>query len=138
LTLNPGDLFDPAQLQSDLAEHGILARVTTNSYCTSNPEPAGLSQVVSLPGPGTRQGGPAEPPAITIDPSALPAGTELSLGSFQLAAGQQQADVGLIDTSSFTCTTIPPVLGPDTPGFGVVYGGQQDGGHSIQLAPGSS
>jgi hypothetical protein len=50
LTLNPGELFDPAQLQSDLTKYGIPARVTTGSYCTSDPRPAGFTQVVSGPG----------------------------------------------------------------------------------------
>lgn len=52
------------------------------------------------------------PPTITIDPSAMPAGAELSTGYFQLssgqAAGEQQADVVLIDTSSYTCTSTSP------------------------------
>jgi hypothetical protein len=127
LTLNPGELFDPAQLQSDLAKYGIPAKVTTGSYCTSDAGPAGFSQVVSGPGPGTAQEGSGEPPTITIDPSAMPSGTELSVGDFQLTtgefAGEQQADMDLIDTSSYTCTSTPPTLGPDTPGFGVLYGG---------------
>jgi len=127
LTLNPGELFDPAQLQSDLAKYGIPAKVTTGSYCTSDPGPAGFSQVVSGPGPGTWKEGSGQQPTITIDPSAMPSGTELSVANFQLttgeAAGEQQADMNLIDTSSNTCTSTPPTLGPDTPGLGVLYGG---------------
>ena len=72
-------------------------------------------------------------PAITIDPSAMPAGTELSVGNFQLTSGQysgeQQADVVLIDTGSYTCTSTPP--DPDGPpagygesdSLGLLYGG---------------
>ncbi len=137
LTLNPGELFDPAQLQDDLAASGIPALVTTNSYCTSDPEPAGLSQVVSLPGPGSWQGKSSETPSITIDPSAMPAGTELSIANFQLTNRGLQADIDLIDIGSYVCTGAPPTLGPGTPGFGAIYSGQRDGGHSIQLAPGS-
>ncbi len=132
LTLNPGELFDPAQLQSDLAKYGIPAKVTSGSYCTSDPAPAGFSQVVSVPGPGFQQ------PTITIDPSAMPDGTELSFGNFQLNSNQQQADMDLIDTSSYTCTSTPPTLGPNTPGFGAEYWNTSDGGYSIQLAPGSN
>ena len=57
LTLNPVELLNPSQLQSDLAQYGIPAKVTTGSYCTSTPEPAGFSQAVSVPGPGTWRAG---------------------------------------------------------------------------------
>jgi hypothetical protein len=127
LTLNPVELLNPSQLQSDLAQYGIPAMVTSGSYCTSDPEPAGFSQVVSVPGPGTSsdsQPGPVQRPTITIDPSAMPAGTELSVGDFQLASGEQQANMDLINSSSNTCTTTPPTLGPGTSGFGLLYGGQ--------------
>ena len=52
LTLNPVELLDPSQLQSDLAQYGIPAKVATGSYCTTTPEPTGFSQAVTLPGPG--------------------------------------------------------------------------------------
>jgi hypothetical protein len=133
LTLHPGELFDPAQLQADLAQYGIPAKVTSGSYCTSDPEPAGFSQVVSLPGPGNWRVGSGQQPTITIDPSAMPAGTELSFGSFRITtgefAGELQADMDLINTSSFTCTSTPPTLGPGTPGFGALYGGHAKAGH---------
>ena len=123
LTLNPSELLNPAQLQSDLAKYGIAAKVTIGSYCTSDPEPAGFSQVVSGPGPGTWRKGSGQHPTMTIDPSALPAGTELTIGNFQLPTGEKQANMDLIDTSSNTCSSTPPTLGPDTPGFGFIYGG---------------
>ncbi len=128
LTLNPGELFDPSQLQSDLSKYGIPAEVTSGSFCSSNPEPAGFSQAVSGPGEGTWQEGSGQQPTITINPSAIPAGTELSVGDFQLTsgefAGDQQADVDLINTDANTCSTTPPTLGPDSPGMGIIYGGQ--------------
>ncbi len=135
LTLKPGELLDPAALQSDFAQYGIPAKVTTGSLCTSDPAPAGFSQVVSVqpagPWTGTPQSGVQ--PTITIDPSAMPAGTELSVGDFQLSsgddAGEQQADFVLIDTSSYTCSSTPPDpdslpdgYGPSD-GIGVLYGG---------------
>jgi hypothetical protein len=133
LTINPKELLDPAALQSDLAQYGIPAKVTSGSFCSSDPHPAGFSQVVSLPGPGTSQGGSGEPPTITIDPSAMPAGAELSVGYFQLSSGdysgEQQADVVLIASNSYTCTSTPPSPNgpPDGYGqsdsFGVLYGG---------------
>ena len=112
LTINPKELLDPAALQSDLAQYGIPAKVTSGSFCSSDPAPAGFSQVVSLNWPSTVTPRSGVQPTITIDPSAMPAGTELSVGYFQLssgpAAGEQQADVVLIDTSSYTCTSTPP------------------------------
>jgi hypothetical protein len=124
LTLNPNEFLDPATLQSDLAKYGIPAKVTSGSFCSSDPAPAGFSQVVSLP--------PREPPVppqsgveptITFDPTAVPAGTELSVGYFRLTSDQQQASFALIDTSSYSCTSTPP--GPAGPpdGSQLQYGG---------------
>jgi hypothetical protein len=63
----------------------------------------------------------------------MPAGAELSVGYFQLssgeAAGEQQADVVLIDTSSYTCTSTPPDPNGSPAGYGesdsmgLLYGG---------------
>ena len=135
LTISPGELLDPAALQSDLAQYGIPAKVTTGSICTSDPAPAGFSQVVSSYPAGESAATPQNgvQPAITIDPSAMPAGTELSVGDFQLSSGeypgQQQADFVLIDTSSYTCSSTPPDpnglpdgYGPSD-GIGLLYGG---------------
>jgi hypothetical protein len=135
LTIKPGELLDPAALQSDLAQHGIPAKVTTGSFCSSDSAPAGFSQVVSFSpaGPYTATPQNGAQPAITIDPAAMPAGTELSVGDFQLSSGefsgQQQADFVLIDTSSYTCSSTPPDpnglpvgYGPSD-GIGLLYGG---------------
>jgi hypothetical protein len=135
LTLKPGELLDPAALQSDLAQHGIPAKVTSGSFCSSDPAPAGFSQVVSVypAGPFTATPQNGVHPTITIDPSVMPAGTELSVGDFQLSsgayAGEQQADFVLIDTSSYTCSSTPPDpnglpdgYGPSD-GIGLLYGG---------------
>ena len=135
LTINPKELLDPAALQSDLAQYGIPAKVTSGSMCSSDPAPAGFSQVVSFQpaGPGTVTPQSGVQPTITIDPSAMPAGTELSIGDFQLSSGQysgqQQADLVLINTSSNTCSSTPPDPNglPDGYGpsdsFGLLYGG---------------
>ena len=40
LTISPKELLDPAALQSDLAQYGIPAKVTTGSFCSSDPAPA--------------------------------------------------------------------------------------------------
>ena len=131
LTISPKELLDPAALQSDLAQYGIPAKVTTGSFCSSDPAPAGFSQVVSSSpaGPYTATPQNGIQPTITIDPAAMPAGTELSIGDFQLSSGEQQADFVLIDTSSYTCSSTPPDpnglpdgYGPDE-GIGLLYGG---------------
>jgi hypothetical protein len=135
LTINPGELLDPTALQSAFAQYGIPAEVTTDSICTSDPAPAGFSQVVTSnpAGPYTATPQNGVQPTITIDPSAMPAGTELSVGDFQLTSGeysgQQQADFVLTDTSSYTCSSTPPDpnglpdgYGP-ADGIGVLYGG---------------
>jgi hypothetical protein len=135
LTINPKELLDSAALQSDLARYGIPAKVTTGSFCSSDPAPAGFSQVVSShpAGPFTATPQNGVHPTITINPAAMPAGTELSIGNFQLSsgeyAGQQQADFVLIDTSSYTCSStpldpngLPAGYGP-ADGMGLLYGG---------------
>jgi hypothetical protein len=118
-------LLDFAALQSDLARYDIPAKVTVGSFCSSDPMPGGFSQVVSGPSSGqsTARAGSGGELTMTFDGSAMPAGTELSFGNFQLSSGQQQADITLINTSSSSCTSTPPTLGPDTPGFGLLYGG---------------
>jgi hypothetical protein len=135
LTINPKELLDPAALQSDLAQYGIPAKVTSGSFCSSDPPPAGFSQVVSFQpaGPGTVTPQSGVQPTITIDPSAMPAGAELSFGYFQLSSGtysgEQQAELVLINTNSYTCSTTPPdPNGPpsgygQSDSFGLLYGG---------------
>ena len=131
LTINPKELLDPAALQNDLAHYGIPAKVTSGSFCSSDPAPAGFSQVVpgQPAGSGTGTPQPVVQPTITIDPSAMPAGAELSIGYFQLSSGEQQANVVLIDTSSYTCTSTPPGFSSPPAGYdesnslGVLYGG---------------
>ena len=46
-----------------------------------------------------------------INPAAMPAGTELSFGNFQLA-NAAQTSVALIDTRSYTCTSTAPTAPP--------------------------
>jgi hypothetical protein len=135
LTLNPRELLDPAQLQSDLQANGIPAMVTSGSICTSDPAPSGFSQVVSSSpaGPSTSTPTAVSQPTITIDPSAMPAGTELSVGYFQLSsgvyAGEQQADMLLVSTNSYTCSNTPPDPNSlpagygENDGIGLLYGG---------------
>lgn len=107
LTINANVLLEPGILQSDLEQDGIPAKVTVGSFCLSDPLPAGLLQVVSGQ-PGQQGGqlnfpGPADD-TITINPAAMPAGTELSFGNFRVANGEQTYFT-LIETASYTCNS---------------------------------
>ncbi len=135
LTINPKELLDPAALQSDLAQDGIPAMVTSGSFCSSDPPPTGFAQVVSFnpAGPSTTTPQSGGQLTITFDPSAMPAGAELSFGYFQLGSGQysgeQQAEIVLVTTNSYTCTSTPPDPNGSPSGygesdsFGLLYGG---------------
>jgi F0F1-type ATP synthase membrane subunit c/vacuolar-type H+-ATPase subunit K len=106
LTIKPMVLLEPATLQRDLARDGIPAKVTVGSFCFSDPAPAGLLRVV--PPPRTRSFR-----TITINPAAMPAGTELSFGNFQLT-NSEQTNFALIDKDSYTCTSHATPLQPRT------------------------
>jgi hypothetical protein len=106
--MNAMVLLEPATLQADLARDGIPAMVTVGSFCASKPTPAGYSQVVTNKMPQNSSQGAG---AITINPAAMPAGTELSFGNFKIANGGQ-ASVTLIDKDSYTCTSSIPTLPP--------------------------
>lgn len=112
LTINNADLLDPSALQNDLRHYGIPAMVTIGRFCSSDPAPAGFSQVVSFY-PATA-GNHALPqgmhphPTITFTPAAMPTDTELSFGVFPLGSGEHQATFELINASAYGCTTTPP------------------------------
>ncbi len=106
LTVNPYVLLDPGTLQGDLRQDGIPAIVTSGSFCTSDPVPGGFDQVVTPH---------SSPNALVIDPAAMPAGTELSFGYFQLSPGQESV-IELVDANSYTCASTPAT--PPPPGEG--------------------
>jgi hypothetical protein len=108
LTINSNVLLDPRVLQRDLRQDGIPALVTSGSFCSSHPALAGFSQVVPSPPLGPGKHHLRGPLSITINPAAMPAGTELSFGIFQLGPDEQQVDAELINTSSYSCTSTPP------------------------------
>jgi hypothetical protein len=107
LTIGPQVLIEPRILQHDLSRYGIRAMVRTGSFCSSSPAPD-WSRVISFSPRGHR---PDRHLTITINPAAMPAGTELSFGDFQLPAGQQ-TDLALINTNSHTCTSTAPTTPP--------------------------
>jgi hypothetical protein len=113
LTINPRVLFDPGTLQGDLAQYGIPAKVTTASFCSSDPAPGGFSQAVTFSPAIQGDSGPQQVrnPAVTINPAAMPAGTELSVGVFQVSNGDDTA-LALINANSSTCTSTAPTTPP--------------------------
>ena len=104
LTIKNNVLFEPATLQADLAQDGIPAKVTVGSFCSSDPAPAAASQVVSVP-----EIQPGQAPTVTINPRAMPTGTELSFGNFQNANGGRTF-LAVIDADSYTCTSAAPAV----------------------------
>ena len=139
LTINANVVFEPGTLQRDLAQDGIPAMVTVGSFCSSDPAPADINQVVSIPKiphselPKLPLGSkPKHLPerTMTINPAAMPARTELSFGNFRLANGEQTS-VALIDTTAYTCTSTAPT----TPPSGGVEFSFSDGGspHPLPL-----
>jgi hypothetical protein len=102
LTIRPGVVLNASTLQKDLRHYGIPAIVTTGSFCSSDPAPPGFSQVV------TRQ---RQPHTMTINPAAMPVGTELSFGKFRVSAGPETA-IQLINTKSHSCTSVAPTAPP--------------------------
>jgi len=117
LTISPRVLLQPGTLQNDLRQDGIPALVTKDSFCSSDPIPAGFARVLSGPA-GT-------PPSVTINPAAMPAGTELSFGIFPYSPGSTDTEIELIDTYSHTCTTALPA--PPPSGQGVIMIGRGAG-----------
>jgi len=115
LTINPQVLFDTSTLQSDLAQYGIPATVTTGSFCSSDPAPGGFSQVVTFSPAFQGDSGPqhVQDPTVTINPATMPAGTELSVGTFQVSNGDDTA-LALINTASYTCTSTAPTTPPSS------------------------
>jgi len=118
LTINSRVLLEPSTLQADLQQDGIPAMVTTGSFCSSDPIPAGFPRVVSqAPSPTTL--------TVTINPAAMPAGTELSVGNFQNSATSSDTAIELINTNSRTCSSALPT--PPPSGEGVMFMGRGSG-----------
>jgi hypothetical protein len=119
LTINPRVLLEPSTLQNDLARYGIPAKVATGSFCSTDPAPAGLPQVVKTSVPARGQ---AQNPTVTINPAAIPAGTELSFGIFQVATDQEETAFTLINTGSYTCTSTAPTVPSSSLGLVYLFG----------------
>jgi hypothetical protein len=109
LTLRPQEFNDPAVLRHALAQHSIPALVKIGSFCSSNPEPPSNRAVRFSAPPLSVSAGhrhPAGQATVIIDPSALPAGTELSFGVFP--RDTLMVSMTTIYDHAYTCTTSPP------------------------------
>jgi hypothetical protein len=123
LTINMGVVVEPGILQRDLRRDGIPALVTTGSFCSSNSSRGSLGAVL-LAGPSRRGQGPKPSRTMVIDPAAMPAGTELSFGSFQLSSARETV-IALIVAKSYTCSSAAPATPPTLAQSGQRPGGAQ-------------
>jgi hypothetical protein len=109
VTLARDHALDPGALRHALAEAGVPALVTAGSVCYVPGPSAALAQAVSPPrylADGST--------TVTITPSAIPAGSKLSIGYFQVPGGGG-IHVSLVpDNAPLTCTSTPPAR--PTPG----------------------
>ena len=78
LTLRKGGQWqvNAAALREALAEHDLPALVTVGKSCDTNPEPAGLDQVITS---NRQTDGTVD---VIFNPKALPPGAEISIGLF--------------------------------------------------------
>jgi hypothetical protein len=121
LTLTMSQVLDPATLQQALTEDGIPALVKSGTSCTSSPAPpdpvsAGVLSIqppagsphetVPAPsGPTPSQVNQMAAHTVTvINPTALPAGTELFFG---YSSTDRAVFTDLIDINSYTCSDTP-------------------------------
>jgi hypothetical protein len=124
VSLKLSQVFTPATLQRALAQHHIPALAQTDTYCSSNPAvPAPVGRrVLSIPRgiPDIVQSGNwpvkpsqlapfVDPVTVVLDPAAMPSGTELFIGNFDLG---HTIFVGVIYTDAHTCShgQLPPAV----------------------------
>ena len=105
LSLAQDQIFDPAALRQALVNAGVPAIVTVGKVCylahpprTYNGSPAQVLRSAQVDGRTV----------TTITPSAMPAGTELSIGYFAVSGGGGVHIVLVPDNAPLTCTTGPP------------------------------
>jgi hypothetical protein len=105
LSLAQDQVFNPAALRQDLARAGVPAIVTVGKVCyvAHPPQPAGGQFPLSAP---ERQADGRT--GLTITPSLIPSGAELSVGYFAVPDGGG-VHIGLVPTSGpLICTAKPP------------------------------
>lgn len=134
VSLRLGQLFDPAALQRALAQAGVPALVRIGAYCSSSPvipEPVtdavlpgaawtpsrdhfyfhGIYMSATFPVQPSQLAPSVDPVAVKIRPAALPSGTELFIGYFNLG---HTVLVSVILTGDHQCANRQMV--PDSPG----------------------
>jgi hypothetical protein len=106
-TLSSGLLAEaPDALTATLAQHGIPAIVRQGSFCSSHPAPAGIAQIF-VPAPSSDQDLAGDGKAVAIDPSAIPAGTALSIG-LSSAGGSTAVHLALVKKNDYSCADMAP------------------------------
>jgi hypothetical protein len=95
-------LINPIALRQALANAGVPAIVTIGRTCSNTVGSAAeLHSVVQVQGPS---GPSSQTISVIITPSAMPAGTELSIGIYPHQRSWQLADAN----APLTCTSTPP------------------------------
>lgn len=128
IALKLSQLFDPAALQRALGQHGIPTLVKIDTYCSStpaapNPASVGVWSLGPTPARARHRAGPwpydgaiiqsmiipvkpsqlapfVNPVSVLIHPAAIPAGTELFIGDYDLG---HTIFMDLIYSHSHTC-----------------------------------
>jgi hypothetical protein len=95
--------IDPAALRHALAEAGVPALVTAGTICYVPGPTSALTRVISAPrhlADGST--------TVTISPAAIPPGSELSIGYFQVSGGGGIHITLVPEQAPLTCTSTPP------------------------------
>ncbi len=105
-TLSSSLLSDgAAALTATLSQHGIPAIVRQNSFCSSDPGPGDIAQIFE-PAPDAAAETAGDRKAVAINPSAILAGTELSIG-LSSTDGNTAVHLALVNKNDYTCTDMP-------------------------------
>jgi hypothetical protein len=98
-------LIDPNALRQALAHAGVPAIVTVGRTCSNTVGSAAeLHSVVQVLPPSGHSGPSSQTISVIITPSAMPAGTELSIGIYPQQRSWQLANAN----APLTCTSTPP------------------------------
>jgi hypothetical protein len=95
--------IDPAALRHALAEAGVPALVTAGTVCYVPGPVSALTRVLSAPrhlADGST--------IVTISPAAIPPGSEISIGYFQVSGGNGIHITLVPEHAPLTCTSTPP------------------------------
>jgi hypothetical protein len=106
VTLSDAQILDPDALRQALAQAGIPAKITPDSFCyNSVPDRSALLQAVAFNRPG-----PGEASDTVITPSKLPAGSTLAIGyAHPPAGGAGKPHFDLLTAGApVTCSSSPP------------------------------